>query len=139
MLTASDDREVWRRPAAESFEAVQLSVLARLTVPILERYYLALSLLLKAGSGRLSPEALERQCQLMAQRMAVLYELNSPEFFDPALFRNFIAQLRERDVLRLTPEGRLAFEAPVLEAIVADAQSVLHEQLRNSILQVVHR
>jgi len=139
LLTASDDREVWRRPAAESFEAVQLSVLARLTVPILERYYLALSLLLKAGSGRLSPEALERQCQLMAQRMAVLYELNSPEFFDPALFRNFIAQLRERDVLRLTPEGRLAFEAPVLEAIVADAQSVLHEQLRNSILQVVHR
>jgi len=139
LLTASDDRETWHRPAAESSEAVQLSVLARLTVPILERYYLAMSLLLKAGSGRLSPEALERQCQLMAQRMAVLYELNSPEFFDKALFRNFIGQLRARDVLHLTPEGRLAFEAPVLEAIVADAQSVLHEQLRNSILQVVHR
>jgi hypothetical protein len=27
----------------------------------------------------------------------------------------------------------------MLEAIVADAQLVLHEQVRNSILQVVHR
>jgi len=27
----------------------------------------------------------------------------------------------------------------VLEAVAADAQLVLHEQIRNSILQVVHR
>jgi glycerol-3-phosphate O-acyltransferase len=98
-----------------------------------------MSLLIKAGSGRLSPEALERQCQLMAQRMALLYELNSPEFFDPALFRNFIDLLRARNVLALTPEGRLAFESTMLEGILADAQTVLHEQVRNSILQVVHR
>jgi hypothetical protein len=36
-------------------------------------------------------------------------------------------------------EGRLAFETTVLEAVAADAQMVLHEQIRNSILQVVHR
>ena len=81
-------------------EAVQLSVLARATVPILERYYLAISLLLKAGSGRLTQEALEQQCQLTAQRMSMLYELNSPEFFDRALFSNFIGLLRARDVLQ---------------------------------------
>jgi glycerol-3-phosphate O-acyltransferase len=129
----------WRRPAAESPEAVQLAVLAQVTVPILERYYLALALLLKAGSGRLSQEALERQCQLMAQRMALLFEIDSPEFFDLALFRNFVALLRERGVIWLGAEGRLEFQAPVLEAIVADAQMVLNEQVRNSILQVVHR
>ena len=54
LLTATEDRGVWHRPAAESPEAVQLSVLAQATVPILERYYLALALLLKAGSGRLT-------------------------------------------------------------------------------------
>ena len=32
-----------------------------------------------------------------------------------------------------------AFYPAMLEAIVADAQRVLHEQVRNSILQVVHR
>jgi glycerol-3-phosphate O-acyltransferase len=139
LLTAAQDRSVWHRPDAESSEAVQLSVLARVTMPILERYYLAMSLLLKAGSGRLSQDALERQCQLMARRMALLYEINSPEFFDRALFGNFIGLLRERRVLTPTPEEKLAFDPAVLEAIVADAQLVLHEQVRNSILQVVHR
>ena len=139
LLTANDDRSVWLRPAVESTEAVQLSVLAQATVPILERYYLALALLLKAGPGRLSQDALERQCQLMAQRMALLYEIDSPEFFDRSLFRNFVALLRDRHVLWLAPDGRLDFQPPVLEAIVADAQMVLNEQVRNSILQVVHR
>ena len=37
------------------------------------------------------------------------------------------------------PDGRLAFDGAMLEAIVRDAQLVLHEQMRNSILQVVHR
>jgi glycerol-3-phosphate O-acyltransferase len=139
LLTAEADRSVWHRPPAESPEAVQLSILAQATVPILERYYLALALLLKAGSGRLTPEALERQCELMAQRMAMLYEINSPEFFDRALFRNFVEQLRAREVLTLTDEEKLGFDPAVLEAVLADAQAVLHEQMRNSILQVVHR
>jgi glycerol-3-phosphate O-acyltransferase len=139
LLTASDDRSEWRRPAAEASEAVQLSVLARLSVPILERYYLAISLLLRAGSGRLTQDALERQCQLTAQRMAMLYELNSPEFFDRALFGNFVGRLRARNVVSEAAEGRLVFDAKVLEAVASDAQFVLHEQIRNSILQVVHR
>jgi glycerol-3-phosphate O-acyltransferase len=139
LLTANEDRSVWYRPPAETPEAVQLSVLAQVTVPILERYYLALALLLKAGTGRLNQEALERQCQLMASRMALLYEINSPEFFDRALFQNFLALLRDRKVLWVDAEGRLEFEAVMLEAIVSDAQMVLNEQVRNSILQVVHR
>jgi glycerol-3-phosphate O-acyltransferase len=139
LLTASDDRSEWRRPAAESSEAVQLSVLARITVPILERYYLAISLLLRAGSGKLSQDALEHQCQLTAQRMAMLYELNSPEFFDRALFGNFIERLRDRHVLTIGGDDKICYEPAVLDAIATDAQFVLHEQIRNSILQVVHR
>jgi glycerol-3-phosphate O-acyltransferase len=139
LLNANEDRSLWFRPEAESPEAVQLSVLAQATVPILERYYLALALLLKAGTGRLNQEALERQCQLMASRMGLLYEINSPEFFDRALFQNFLALLRERNVLSVDADGNLEFRAAVLEAIVADAQMVLNEQVRNSILQVVHR
>jgi glycerol-3-phosphate O-acyltransferase len=139
LLTADENRSIWHRPAAEAPEAVQLSILARATMPIVERYYLAMSLLLKAGSGRLSQDALERQCQLTAQRMSLLYELDSPEYFDRALFGNFIDLLRSRDVLQVNAEGRLAYAAEMLEAIIADAQLVLAEQIRNSILQVVHR
>jgi glycerol-3-phosphate O-acyltransferase len=139
LLDANEDRSVWRRPAAETPEAVQLSLLARASVQIIERYYLALSLLLKAGSGRLSQDALERQCQSMAERMSLLYELHSPEFFERSQFGVFLGQLRARKVLSANAEGRLVYEPAMLEAIASDAQLVLHEQIRNSILQVVHR
>ena len=36
-------------------------------------------------------------------------------------------------------DGKLAYEGATLEAVAADAQMVLQEQIRNSILQVVHR
>jgi len=139
LLTASGDGTAWRRPPVESTESVQLSVLARATVPIIERYYIAISLLLKAGSGRLTQETLELQCQLTAERMSLLYELHSPEFFDRALFGNFLDLLRARRVLEASDDGRLVYEPAVLDAIALDAQMVLHEQIRNSILQVVHR
>ena len=97
-------------------------------------------MLLRAGSGRLSQEALERQCQLVAQRMAMLYELNSPEFFDRSLFAQFIELLRARGVVNETGDGKLVFERGNARVrLPRDAQFVLHEQIRNSILQVVHR
>ena len=139
LLSASEDRSTWCRPPAESPEAMQLSVLARASVPLIERYYLAVSLLLKAGSGRLTQDALERQCELMAQRMSLLYELNAPEFFERAQFGNFLDLARSRNVIAQGPDGTIQFEPAMIEAIVRDAQLVLHEQIRNSILQVVHR
>ncbi|MGH8176418.1 MAG: glycerol-3-phosphate 1-O-acyltransferase PlsB [Steroidobacter sp.] len=128
----------WRRPPTGSTEAVQLSVLAQVTVQIIERYYMVIAVLLRSGSGRISQDALETQCQLMAQRMSLLYELNSPEFFDRALFKNFIDLLRARSVLGVNAEGRLTY-TDMLPAVADDAQLVLHEQIRNSVLQVTHR
>ena len=137
LLEALEGDEQWRRPATGSSEAVQLAVLAQITVQIIERYYLVISVLLKAGSGRIGQEALESQCQLMAQRISLVHELNSPEFFDKALFKNFIELLRARKVIGVNAEGRLVFDE-ILQVIVEDAQLVLHEQIRNSILQVTH-
>lgn len=137
LLESIDNGAEWRRPVTGSVQAVQLSLLAQITVPIIERYYLTIALLLKAGSGRISQEALENQCQLTAQRMSLLYELNSPEFFDKALFKNFIDLLRARNVIGVSAEGRLTY-TELLLAVSSDAQLVLHEQIRNSILQVTH-
>ncbi len=135
LLTANADKSAWKRPASTSLDAIRLSVLAEATIQTLERYYLSIALLLQAGSGNITQEALEQRCHLMAQRMSVLYGLNSPEFFDKSLFRNFIDLLRRRNVVQTTGEGRLAFGEPLL-AVAADAQLVLSEQIRHSILQV---
>jgi glycerol-3-phosphate O-acyltransferase len=65
----------------------------------------------------------------------VLYGLNSPEFFDKSLFRNFIDLLRKRDVVQTSNDGNLLFGEALL-GVATDAQSVLSEQIRHSILQV---
>jgi glycerol-3-phosphate O-acyltransferase len=135
LLQTNEDRSEWRRPPPTSLEAIRLSVLAQATIQTLERYYLAIALLLQAGSGAITHEALEERCHLMAQRMTVLYGLNSPEFVDKSLFRNFIELLRRRNVIQVSEDERLLFGGPLL-GVAADAQLVLSEQIRHSILQV---
>jgi glycerol-3-phosphate O-acyltransferase len=135
LLEVNEDRSEWQRPAPTSLEAIKLSLLAQSTIQTLERYYLVVALLLQAGSGAIGREALEERCHLMAQRISVLYGLNSPEFFDKSLFRNFIDLLRRRNVVQTSEDGNLLF-GELLLGVATDAQLVLSEQIRHSILQV---
>ena len=137
LLEGSGVTQVWRRPPPTSEAAMQLSLLAQSTIQTIERYYLAIALLVQAGSGAMTQKQLEERCQLMAQRMTMLYGFNSPEFFDPSLFENFIDLLRARGVVRADESGQLLFDE-VLIRVAADAQLVLSEQIRHSILQVTH-
>jgi glycerol-3-phosphate O-acyltransferase len=135
LLHVNEDRSEWRRPEPTSLEALQLSLLAQATIHTVERYYLVIALLLQAGSGNIDQQALEQRCHLMAQRMSLLYGLNSPEFFDRSLFRNFIELLCRRAVITASDDGTLTFGEPLL-GVAADAQLVLSEQIRHDILQV---
>jgi glycerol-3-phosphate O-acyltransferase len=135
LLEGNADGSEWQRPPPTSPDAIRLSLLAQATIQTIERYYLAIALLVQAGSGAISAEALEERCHLTAQRMSVLYGLDSPEFFDKSLFRNFIDLLRRRDVIQMSDDRRLLFGAPLI-SVAADAQLVLSEQIRHSILQV---
>jgi glycerol-3-phosphate O-acyltransferase len=137
LIECNASREIWRRPPPSSGEAMQLSVLAQATIQTIERYYLVIAQLVAAGSGEITQSVLEARCQLNAQRIAMLYGLNSPEFFDPTLFENFIDLLRRRGVIRSSAAGKLEFDE-VLMRVAADAQFVLSEQIRHSILQVTH-
>jgi glycerol-3-phosphate O-acyltransferase len=69
---AVDDREA---------SYTELTALAKLMMPTLERDYLALALLRQRRSGTLTAEQLEQQCSLIAQRVSLLHGLNAPEFF----------------------------------------------------------
>ena len=135
LLDCNADRSEWQRPAPTSPYAMRLSLLAQATLQTIERYYLAIALLLQAGSGLISQSALEERCHLMAQRMSVLYGMNSPELFDKSLFRNFLDLLRRRNVIQISADDALLFGEPLL-GVAADAQLVLSEQIRHSILQV---
>ena len=107
------------------------------TIQTIERYYLPIALLLKAGSGQISQSVLQKRCEQTAKQMVTLYGFYAPEFFDRALFEGFISLLRRRGVIRADSESRLLFD-DVLQRIADDAQLVLSEPLRHSILQVTH-
>jgi glycerol-3-phosphate O-acyltransferase len=123
------------RPTAGSAPAFQLMMLGQSMVPMLQRFYLVISLLVRNGSGTLSREKLEGLCQKSAQRLAMIYGLHSPDFFDKALFQDFIRTLREREVVRRNDAGFLEFGDDI-KRIGEDARLVLGEEIRHSILSL---
>ena len=135
LLRKASEGLLWQRPPAGSENAVQLSILAATALPIVERYYLAIHVILTAGSAGITADGLETRCQLLATRIASLYELQAPEFFDKALYRQFLDLLRERQAVTLTDSGCLVAN-DLLREVSWDAQKVLSEQIRGSILQV---
>ena len=137
LLTGSAEAGLWQRPRAATAEAMQLSLLAQPTIQTIERYYLPIALLLKAGSGQLSQAVLQKRCEQTAKQMVALYGFYAPEFFDRALFDGFLTLLRRRGVVRADVDGRLQFDEG-LARIAEDAQMVLSEALLHSILQVTH-
>ena len=130
-----DGAEGWRRPASSTPAAVQLSLLAESSVQTIERYYLAISALTHAAPGTYTAKELSERCQLMAQRIEMVYGFDSPEFADRALFDQFVALLLRRGVVRSDDAGRLLHDE-VLQRVAQDAEFVLSEQIRHSILQV---
>jgi glycerol-3-phosphate O-acyltransferase len=131
----SRDGDYLVRPPAGSALAFQLLMLGQSMVPMLQRFYLVIALLVRNGSGTLNRVKLESLCQRSAQRLAMIYGLHSPDFFDKALFHDFINALRESGVLRRNASGFLEFDDDV-ERIGDDARLVLGEEIRHSILSL---
>jgi glycerol-3-phosphate O-acyltransferase len=126
-----------RRAPVNTAEALQLSIIARGGQQALERYYVAVALLIKHGPGVLTQSKLEDLCKLMAQRLTMLYQFNAPEFFDRSLFRAFISRLKTYGVITADEHGRIGF-AEALKRADLDARAMLGESLRHDILQVVY-
>jgi glycerol-3-phosphate O-acyltransferase len=64
----------------------------------------------------------------------MLHAFNAPDFYDKALFRGFIAQLRNIGILSNDKEGRLIFDKR-LQQISDDASFILGEAIRLEIDQ----
>ena len=135
LLTRGKSKKVLERPPAGSAQAYQLMMLGQAMVPMLQRFYLVIALLVQHGSGTLSRVRLERMCQMSAERLSMIYGLHSPDFFNKTLFHDFIRMLQEQEVLRRNSEGLLEFDEDIV-GIGADARLVLGEEIRHSILSL---
>jgi glycerol-3-phosphate O-acyltransferase len=97
-------------PAPNSEDHNQLVVLAAPVMQSLERYYMTLALITQRGSGNISTRQVEELSYLVGQRLSVLYEFNSPEFFDKALFQSFIKVLTQQGYIRNNEDNAIVFD-----------------------------
>ncbi|MEE4685922.1 glycerol-3-phosphate 1-O-acyltransferase PlsB [Pseudomonas alliivorans] len=134
LLRRKDD--VYIRPEPSSREFVLLTLLSRAIAQTLQRFYMAIALLLNSGQKSLTPEELEDLCTVMAQRLSILHGLNAPEFFDKSLFRHFIQTLLDLGVLRKDAAGKLSYHPLLGELAEGAAKRVLPAEIRLSIRQV---
>ncbi|WP_404368917.1 glycerol-3-phosphate 1-O-acyltransferase PlsB [Marinobacter sp.] len=133
-LLRVEGQRLWR-PEDGTDAMLRLRVLSRFIIQTLERYHISIAVLRKYGSGRITATELEEQSTLLAERMAILFGLNAPEFFDKSLFRNFIANLQKREVVTTDDNGHLCYSEG-LDEVAEDARLVLSVEKRQAIQQV---
>ena len=109
----------------------RLRLLANTVMPVIERFYICVSLLCRAGVGELDRTTLLAEWSATARHVSRLYGLNAPEFSDPRLIDGFLQQLFENDVLG-TVAGKLEFDER-LPAIARAAQGVIAVELRQAL------
>ena len=135
LLTRGSDKKMLVRPPAGSTKAFQLLMLGQSMVPMLQRFYLVIAILVSHGSGTLGRKRLENLCEQSAERLSLIYGLHSPDFFNRTLFQDFIKKLQELNVVRKNDKGKLEFDDNITN-IGADARLVLGEEIRHSILSM---
>jgi glycerol-3-phosphate O-acyltransferase len=130
-----DDGGILSRGPGQTDEVFRLRAIAHSLQQAFERYFIAITTLVKNGPRVVSASELETLCQLAAQRLSLLYAPAAPEFFDKSLFRGFIGKLRELKLVWLCPNGKLDFDER-LNAWEKDAKLVLSRELRATISKI---
>ena len=136
-LLEKTGKNEYSRPRGSSIEYGQLELLARVISPVLELYYMTFAVLLNTGTNKISEPDLIEHSFLMAQRVSMIYELNSPDFFDKRLITNFIDSLRDIKYISIDTDGLIEYSVDYLK-VGEDAVSLLNRNIRSSILQLLN-
>ncbi|MGD2173014.1 MAG: hypothetical protein PVF80_12950, partial [Gammaproteobacteria bacterium] len=134
LLEKSDEN--FHRPRRSDHRFVQLMRLAHIVQPILERYYMTFIVLWQSTSAPLSVDELERRCYLLAQKVSMIYGIDSPDFFDRLLFRDFIDTMLANRYLVENDQGCFEF-AEGFDYVSLDLRSLLSTEVRSSILSLI--
>jgi glycerol-3-phosphate O-acyltransferase len=132
---AEEEGGILSRGPGQTDEVFRLRAIAHSLQQAFERYFIAVTTLVKNGPGVLSAGELESMCHLAAQRLSLLYAPAAPEFFDKSLFRGFIQTLRDLKMVWPGENGKLDFDER-LNTWEKDAKLVLSRELRATIAKI---
>lgn len=134
-LLISDGRQL-QRHVGGSLQAGKLRVLANALMQTYERFFIVIAVLKSKGSGVLTANELELLCHQIASQLTLLYEFNSPDFFDKNLFKHFIKQLAEENIIEIDDTGKIIL-TDNLEPMYLGAKAILSRRIRHSILYLI--
>ena len=132
LLNQQDD--LWFAVDKALSTRLELELLVNIVLPALERYFIGLSTLLRMGSDQCTAEELEKQSQLMAQRLSLLNGLDAPEFFDKTLFRRFIEGLEKQGEIEINTKGLIEFDTD-MGNMIGEADKILPPEVVYNISQ----
>ena len=122
-------------PPANTVAHADLSWLAEILRPQMERYVLVVMLLRQAGSGHSTRQELLDRSVLLAQRLVLLDAGKTPEFADRPLFAALVDHLIENGILQADALNRLTFGVP-LERAAGQAEALLAPDVRELIVRL---
>ncbi len=136
LIIHHEDLDSFSRPPISTEKHAQLAILAQVISPVLELYYMIFALLAEHGSDTLTRERLEELCYLMAQRLSLMYEINSPDFFDKKLIGNFINSLIKLGYVSVNESNKLELSELALKE-GRFARRLLDKNMQYNILQML--
>ena len=125
-----------RRPRRSHHAFMQLLRLAHIVQPILERYYMTFILLWQTRPQRQWRERARVSLPPAGTENFDDHGINSPDFFDRLLFRDFIDTMVDNEYLLRNEEQQLEF-APEFDYVSLDLRNLLSTEVRSSILSIV--
>ncbi len=126
---------VFSKPGLNSMKHAQVLYLQKVISPVLELYYIIFALLANQQADAPTRQKLENQCHLIAQRISLIYEINSPDFFDKKLIINFIDTLIALGYVNLD-NNKLTICQPAIEK-GRQARHLLDKKMQYNILQML--
>lgn len=136
LLIKKKETGSYSRYGSGTLQFTRLNLMARVISPLLEVYYLTLALLSQSGTETIPKEELQKKCQLMAERIAMIHELNSPDYSDKNLISNFIDTLINIDYVTVYNTENLAY-SEVFQKSDRRIRLLISKQMRSNILQML--
>jgi glycerol-3-phosphate O-acyltransferase len=140
LLIEDKEKNTFSRPSSNTKAFTQLTLLAKVISPVLEVYYLTLALLSRSANTKepttISKQELVDKCTLMSQRVAMIHEINSPDYSDKNLIKNFIETLIHIDYLREFDTEQLEYNE-VFQKTDKRIRLLLPKVMRSNILQMI--
>jgi len=136
LLLHNENNDSFSRRSSSTKEYSQLMVLAKIISPMLEVYYLTIALLSRNTGKKISKSELVNQCILMAQRVAMIHELNSPDYSDKHLISNFIDALINIDYVKVYETEHIEY-SEIFHRTNKRIRLLLPKEMRSNILQMI--